>query len=716
VYELLSEPIRKYIRDKRWEALRPIQEAAIKYVLTTNKNYILASRTASGKTEAAFLPVLSRADFKTPGVKVLYISPLIALINDQFQRVEELCFYLDVAVTKWHGEANRTLKDKLIKNPSGVVLITPESLEAMFVNAPQNIRHLFGKLEFIIIDEIHAFAGTNRGLQLRSILSRLKYGMEKPFRVLGLSATIGDFQQVKQMTTEPENTTVLRDKTAKEMTAQFKYFEIDGIDLPQELIEDLYTETKDHKVLAFPNSRGRAEEIAVRLKKTAERKGGSQYYFSHHSSVDKELREYIENFAKRNRRFPFLIACTSTLELGIDIGSVDQVVQVDAPHSIASLVQRTGRSGRADGLKSSLLCYATNPWSLLQSLACLYLYRENFIEPAVSSPTAYDIFLHQLLSTVKQLAGCTLFELQQRLSLLEVFRAIPDETRTMIIRELIAQDLLELLGNELIIGVEGEKIVNSKDFYTVFVATPSYKVVHYDKAIGEIPLLSIIQVDENILLAARIWKVVDIDTKAKKISVVPAKDGRKPKFFGAGGDIHARIWEKMLELLLQKKEIAELNESSMEILRQLRADFEHYPIEELQYDRPLQEKDEGVKWFTFQGSKINRTISFLFALSGVEVAFLDEDSSFSCKTDAAGFHQLIIECLSFFPQIDEHLKNKLAHSQGLIDFSKWGRYLPFELQYALLKEEYYDFDGAKQFLENLKLIGINRAYEIRTHN
>jgi ATP-dependent Lhr-like helicase len=708
VYELLSEPIRKYIRDKRWEALRPIQEAAIKYVLTTEKNYILASRTASGKTEAAFLPVLTRANFRSPGVKVLYISPLIALINDQFQRVEELCSYLDVPVTKWHGEANRTLKEKLIKNPSGVVLITPESLEAMFVNAPQNVKHLFGRLEFVIIDEIHAFAGTNRGLQLRSILSRLKYGMEKPFRVLGLSATIGDFQQVKQMTTDPENTTVLRDKTAKEMTAQFKYFEIDGIDLPQELIEDVYMETKDHKVLAFPNSRGRAEEVAVRLKKTAERQGGTSYYFSHHSSVDKELREYIEHFAKENRRYPFLIACTSTLELGIDIGSVDQVVQIDAPHSIASMVQRTGRSGRAEGLQSNLLCYATSPWSLLRSLACLLLYRENFIEPAIASPAAYDILLHQLLSTVKQLAGCMLPELQQRLNALEVFQAIPDQTRTQIVRELIDRDLLELLGNELIIGIEGEKIINSKDFYTVFIATPSYKVVHYDKAIGEIPLLSIIQVDENILLAARIWKVVDIDTKAKKISVLPAKDGRKPKFFGAGGDIHPRIWEKMLEILLQENDILELNEPAMQILRQLRADFRHYTIEDLQYDRPLQEKEEGVKWFTFQGSKINRTIAFLFGLSGGEVPFLDEESSFNCKTDTAGFQRLVAESLAYFPHIEEYLKNKLENNPALIDFSKWGRYLPLQLQYTLLKEEYYDFDGTKQFLENLRLICVNK--------
>ncbi|QJD95704.1 DEAD/DEAH box helicase [Mucilaginibacter robiniae] len=708
MYELLSEPIRRYIRDKRWEALRPIQEAAIKYILSTEKNYILASRTASGKTEAAFLPVLSKVNFRETGVRVLYISPLIALINDQFKRVEELCAYLDVPVTKWHGEANRTLKEKLIKSPSGVVLITPESLEAMFVNAPQHIAHLFGNLEFVIIDEIHAFAGTDRGLQLRAILSRLKFDMKRPFRVVGLSATIGDFQQVKQLTADMENTTVLRDIRAKEMSATFKFFEMDGADLPQELIDDVYMETRQQQVLAFPNSRGRAEELAVRLKKVADRQNGHPYYFSHHSSVNRELREYIEHFVKENRRYPFLIACTSTLELGIDIGSVDRVLQIDAPHSIASLVQRTGRSGRTEGVQSNLLCYATGPWSLLQSLACLQLYREEFIEPAVDSRFAYDILLHQLLSTIKQLAGCTLPALMQRLKAIEVFDDIDEQTRLQIMQFLIDTDMLERLGQELIIGVEGERVVNSKDFYSVFKSEPNYRVVHQDKTIGEIPLLSIIAVDENILLAAKIWKVLDIDQKAKKISVQPTKDGRKPKFFGSGGDLHSRVREKMLELLLQEQTVTELDEAAMEALRQLRDDFSHYQIEDLQYDRPVLIKDGSVTWYSFQGSKINRTLHFLFRLVGTEIDYDDSSSSFVIRGGLAELERLISKAITEVSNIDAHLATCLGQQPDLIDFSKWGIYLPFPLRCTLLKLKYYDFTNALQFLKNQRLVTLQK--------
>ena len=192
-FDLLSEPIRKFIRDKGWEQLRPIQNAAISKILGSDENFILASRTASGKTEAAFLPILSKVNFNDSGVQVLYISPLIALINDQFYRVEELCKNLDVTVTKWHGEANKTLKDRLIKQPTGIVLITPESLEAMFVNKPFNVRQLFSNLKYVVIDEIHSFIGTDRGIQLKSLLSRLQRVNLNSFSIVGLSATIGDY-------------------------------------------------------------------------------------------------------------------------------------------------------------------------------------------------------------------------------------------------------------------------------------------------------------------------------------------------------------------------------------------------------------------------------------------------------------------------------------------------------------------------------------------
>lgn len=518
-FNLLSEPIRKYIRDKGWESLRPIQEAAIQRIMSTENNYVLISRTASGKTEAAFLPILSRTNFKEEGVMVLYISPLIALINDQFRRVEELCEYLDISVTKWHGEASKGQKEKILKNPNGIVLITPESLEAMFVNKPYNVKHLFESLEFVVIDEIHSFLGSDRGIQLQSILSRLQKINKTKFKTLALSATVSDSNQyveLKNFIGDVENTKIIRDITPKPINAVFRYFEGTGAELPLDLLKDLYVQTRNNKSLIFPNARGRVEEVAVKLRKISDKVGGHQNYFSHHSSVDKEVREYVEFFAKNNTYQNFSIACTSTLELGIDIGSVDQVVQIDATHSIASLIQRVGRSGRRDDKASNLFLYATNRWTLLQSVACWLLYEEKYIEPVILNEKPYDILVHQILSTVKGTSGILKKNLISVLQENNAFENISETDIEEIIDFLVEKDLLEKLEFELILGIVGEKIVNNREFYSVFQTEDLFKVSHKGNKIGEMPLTIQVREDENIYLSARIWKIAHVDLKIKK--------------------------------------------------------------------------------------------------------------------------------------------------------------------------------------------------------
>lgn len=697
-FDLLSEPIRKYIRDKGWEQLRPIQTAAISKILSTSDNYILASRTASGKTEAAFLPILSKVDFNETGIQVLYISPLIALINDQFYRIEELCKYLDVTVTKWHGEANKTLKDRIIKQPNGIVLITPESLEAMFVNKPFNVKQLFSNLKYIVIDEIHSFIGTDRGAQLKSILSRLQNVNVKPFSIVGLSATIGDYNEAKKFTGNELHTKVLLDRTAKEINAVFRYFKNGNEELPLELLKDLYIETKDNKVLIFPNSRGRAEEVAVKLKKISDRVKGHSNYFSHHSSVDKEVREYVEYFAKNNNRQNFCISCTSTLELGIDIGTVDEVVQIDATHSISSLIQRVGRSGRKEGESSNLFLYATNQWSLLQSLACWLLYKEGFIEPPQSTAKPYDILLHQALAITKGHSGIRLTDLVKQLKENFTFNQIEVTDIEEILNHLIEIDFLEKLQHEVIIGVEGEKIVNSRDFYSVFKTEENFKVVNAGNTIGEIPFSPQIIEDENILLAAKIWKIKFIDFKSKKIEVIPAKDGKKPMFFGGGAAIHPRIREKMFEILYNTIEYNVLDQPSCDEIETMRKDFSVFNIQNLKTDRPLLTTEKHLQLYTFTGTRINRTIQLLLNIAGIKNTLDDSSGEFDIEVPK---QELLAKWTSLsqpFADIDTHITNLLQTTPTLLDFSKWGLYLPQDFQVKLIKDKYFDIANTEQLL------------------
>ena len=702
--DLLSEPIRKFIRDKGWEQLRPIQTAAITKIITSDDNFILASRTASGKTEAAFLPILSKVNFNDTGVQVLYISPLIALINDQFYRIEELCKNLDVTVTKWHGEANKTLKERLIKQPNGIVLITPESLEAMFVNKPYNVKQLFSNLKYVVIDEIHSFIGTDRGIQLKSILSRLKNINSKSFSIVGLSATIGDYDEAKKFTGDELKTKVLLDRTAKEINAIFRYFKNKNEELPLELLKDLYIETKDNKVLIFHNSRGRAEEVAVKLRKISDRVKGHPNYFSHHSSVDREVREYVEYFAKNNNRQNFCISCTSTLELGIDIGTVDEVVQIDATHSIASLIQRVGRSGRKEGESSNLYLYATNEWSLLQSIACWLLYKEGFIEPPQKNEKPYDILVHQALSITKGHSGIRLIELINQLKENAAFKQIERSEIDEILKHLIEIDFLEKLQLEVIIGVEGEKVVNSRDFYSVFKTEENFKVVSAGNTIGEIPFSPQIIEDENILLSAKIWKIKFVDHKAKKIEVIPTKDGKKPMFFGGGATIHQRIREKMFEVLYSNTDYDFLDQPSCDETEILRKDFSVFNITDLQSDRPLLTAEKHLQLFTFTGTRINRTIQLLLNTAGIKNTLDDSSSSFDIEVPK---QELISKWsyLSFLlTDFDTHISTLLQTNPALLDFSKWGTYLPDNYKIKLVKDRYFDTEQTAQLLRTMKLI------------
>jgi ATP-dependent helicase Lhr and Lhr-like helicase len=707
-FELLSEPIRKYIRDKRWEELRPIQNAAITRILTTDNNYILASRTASGKTEAAFLPILSKVDFNETGVQVLYISPLIALINDQFYRVEELCKYLEVTVTKWHGEANKTQKERLIANPQGIVLITPESLEAMFVNKPFNVKHLFSNLKFVVIDEIHSFIGTDRGTQLKSILSRLQDVNRSKFNVIGLSATIGDYDEAKRFTGNESETKVLLDRTAKEINAKFRYFKSETEELPLELLKDLYLETKDNKALIFPNSRGRVEEVAVKLKKISDRVNGHSNYFSHHSSVHKEVREYVEFFAKNNKRENFAISCTSTLELGIDIGTVDEVIQIDATHSIASLIQRVGRSGRQHDKSSNLFLYATDRWSLLQSLACWELYKEGFIEPPQIVEKPFDILLHQALSITKETSGIKAKDLIKKLKDNFAFDQIEVLEIGEIISYLIKIDFLEKLQNELIIGIEGERVVNSRDFYSVFTTEINFKVANAGNTIGEIPYSPQIKEDENIFLAARIWKITNIDFKSNKIEVIPAKDGKKPKFSGGGTTIHPKIREKMLEILFSQNDFDVLDQLSSDEIEIMRKEFSVFDIQNIQTELPLLVTEKSLELFTFTGTRINRTIKFLLNLAEIKYTFDESSSSFEIELSSQDFMKSWGLMLIPLQKISSHIENLLETTPSILGFSKWGSYLPIKYQVELIKQKYFDFANTEEMLHDLKLIQNNQ--------
>ena len=702
-YDLLSPVIRKYVYDKGWKKLTSIQAAAIQNILNTEFNFILSSKTASGKTEAVLLPTLSNLN-DSNGIKILYISPLIALINDQFERIERLCEYLDIPVTKWHGEASISLKKKLIANPQGILLITPESLEAIFVNKPELMLKLFSNLQYLVVDEIHSFLNTKRGIQLKSIIHRIENKIKRKIRFFGLSATLGDYKLVKDFTGDPDNTKILLDKSQKNVLSEFKYFESPAHVLPLELIVDLYSNVSTKKTLIFPNSRGKVEEISIKLKRLSEQNSGHQNYFAHHSSVSKELRVFAEKFAKETKDKYFSIVCTNTLELGIDIGCVDLICQINSTYSVSSLAQRFGRSGRGEDLISHLLLYATDEWHLLQATACFELYKDSVIEPLEPIRYPIDIMLHQIFSILKETNGITKSNLIHELVNNYAFRKINEADIKLLIDNMISEDYIELVGGELILGLKAEKFFIKGEFYAVFETDKNFSVYHKEKLIGELQQIDDSMIDSNVYLAAKIWKIKEIDYTKMKVFVDQAFDGKEPIYVSSLPDVSHIIREKMLHILCSKETYDYMDENSLDTMNGMRKFFSFFNLTDLSIDRPLFIKDGLLYFYTFSSSKINRTLQFFSKLTGDNFGLTEITSCLISNGKSEMFSKSLAKFLGLYNELDSHFDNFLKDNTKFFEgMKKWEELLPLPLKKKIWLMNYLDLEGTKNYLSKVKI-------------
>ncbi|MGZ4134487.1 MAG: DEAD/DEAH box helicase, partial [Tumebacillaceae bacterium] len=510
-FQLLSPTIQKKIWEMEWRRFTPIQEAAIPVILG-KRHALLMAGTASGKTEAAFLPVLSALEQAgqvgkgLDGCKVLYLSPLRALINDQFERVERLTDTIDIPLIKWHSDVSRSKKMAWLDNPRGILQITPESLEAMLVNQTDKIATLLQNVSFIIIDELHAFLEGDRGLQVQSLLARMRRYMRQDPTMIGLSATIGapEVAQAFLCPQAPESVDVINPGDGKrQIFLQVEFFAKENATLPSALVRDVYDLTKDKKTIIFCNSRGQVEEMTHKLNETGRGLGGPAYkprYFPHHSSIDKGEREWVEGEMK-TANTPLSVVCTNTLELGIDVGSLDLVVQVDATHSVSSLKQRLGRSGRREGTDSYLMMYATEEEDLVQAVAVTELLFDKWIEPPAPRRQVYDLLFHQVLSLCTERHGVNINDLLQEIADNAAFAALISVRVRELIEWMLEADWLEVVEGKCILGVEGEKLVRSRDFYAVFQSPKLFKVMHGTRLVGTIEQNPLVLVGEALLLA-----------------------------------------------------------------------------------------------------------------------------------------------------------------------------------------------------------------------
>lgn len=644
-FYLLDEKVRRWVWDQGWSNLRDAQEQAIPPILAGDTDVIIAAATATGKTEAAFLPIFSRLlKEEAQDACVVYLSPLKALINDQFLRMEQLCERLDIPVYPWHGDISGSRKSKFLKKPTGVLLITPESVEALFVNHGTAIPQLFGKLLYIVVDELHSFIGSERGQQLQSLLHRIELAINRKVPRIGLSATIGDMSLAAQYLRpngDSEVEMIVSTATDQELKLLLRgYKTIPPATTPTEDAQEempdgslldignnLFKTLRGSSNLVFANSRNRVEFFADLLRRMCEEQHLPNEFWPHHGSLSKELREDAEAAIKDKIR-PVSIVCTSTLEMGIDIGSVTSIAQVGVPPSVASMRQRLGRSGRRDGDAAILRVYIqeaelseNSPPSdclragLVQTIAMVRLLLEKWYEPPITGGLHLSTMVQQLLSLIAQYGGVTAAQAFHVLCRNGPFPLITQQMFADFLRSLGSQRLIMQASDGLLLhGQLGERIVNHYSFYTAFMAPEEYRLVSGDRTLGTLPIDRPVAENSLLIFGGKRWLVMEVDSAKKVIVLKPAKGGKAPVFGGEAGLIHDRIRKEMFAVYTEDTVPAFLDAQAKELLVEARENFARYGLDK----KAILIHGSNTYFFCWAGDRAMNTLAAILRSKGLK--------------------------------------------------------------------------------------------------
>jgi len=609
-FDRLAEPVQRWIWHQGWETLHEIQERSISAILDHERDVIIAAATAQGKTEAAFLPLVSsvlHASEKT-GFDLVYLSPLKALINDQFERLQDLGERADLPVYPWHGDISLNIKQRARRKPRGILMITPESLEAFFILRGHEVPRVFQGVQAVVIDELHAFLGNERGIHVRSLLTRMEQSTGRRIRRVGLSATLRDMHLVREYLRpeDPKDVDVLEDKASQFwLKAQIRGYlkkgqvsdEKDPDDHDRqthEVVKHLSKTLRGKRNLIFAGSRQNVEFYADALRQYSQKNRWPLEFFPHHASLSKDHRMGLE---ERLKSHPATTAvCTTTLELGIDIGEIESVAQIGPAFSVSSLRQRLGRSGRRKDVPAVLRIYQieTDPGSdshlldrlflgLIQSIAMMELLRQKWCEPPSPQALHLSTLTHQILSVIAEHGGTSASHLYETLCLRGPFLRVTRSLFARLLRQIGSPDVALIeqgADGTLLLGKAGERITEHYSFYAVFQTPEEYRIIADHQQLGTLPISMVLTQDMTIVFSGRRWRILRIHDREKIIEVTSDRVGKPLSFGGEGGLLHDRVVAEMRNVLKGTEVPVYLDAMATELLEDARVTFQRLNLDE----------------------------------------------------------------------------------------------------------------------------------------
>ncbi|MCB9596954.1 MAG: DEAD/DEAH box helicase [Sandaracinaceae bacterium] len=585
----------------RWTAgLRQVQEQTIDSVLDGDNCVVLAP-TAGGKTEAAFFPLLSQmTDEDWRPVSVLYLSPIRALLNNQEGRVAYYAGLLGRRAFKWHGDVGESARVDFLRDPADILLITPESIEAMLMSQKIPTRELFVGLRAVVVDEIHAFADDDRGAHLASLLERISRYSGRDVQRIGLSATVGNPVEIlRWVQGSSERASRVVDPGGERVTPEITIDYVASLDNAAKVIRALHP---GKKRLVFTDSRRETEELGRRLDEL----GVLTYVI--HGSLSVSARTDAERAFAEGQ--DCVIVSTSAMELGIDVGDLDHVLQIDAPSSVASFLQRMGRTGRRAGTVPNCTFLCTKQDRLIQAMALVALYRDGFVEPVSPSRRASHVLAHQILSLAIQHRGIAPKDWWPWLDGATSYDELTAEAREEIVEHMLHEDILTDQEGRLWLGLKGERLYGRANFralYAVFESPRRITVQYANTEVGsvEATFLSVLEESDDLgtfTLGGRAWQVLDIDWRRGRCTVKPAEQGRAPRWSGGARHLGYDLCQAMRRFLCDDLDDASWSTRARAQLDHARA--QHAFLEDT-LDGLVDEGREKITWYNFAGGRAN---------------------------------------------------------------------------------------------------------------
>lgn len=604
-----------------WRTLRPLQEKSIEPVLAGG-HALLVAPTAGGKTEAAIFPLLSRClSEEWSGLSVLYICPLRALLNNLESRLSGYLRLLGRRAALWHGDVGQGARREIQRDPPDLLLTTPESLEVMLVSRGIDHERLFRGLQAVVIDELHAFAGDDRGWHLLSLIERISRVAGRDLQRIGLSATLGNPEALlgwlAGSSPGPRQVVAPEPERAAGAEADVQIDFVGTLDNAAQVLGRLY---RGEKRLVFCDSRSRVEDLAFRLRELS-----VPTHVSHGSLGTEERRRSEQAFAEAR---DCVIVATSTLELGIDVGDLDRVIQIEAPGTVSSFLQRLGRTGRRPESRRNLLFLTTTPESLLRAAAIDLLWSEGFVEPVMPPVLPFHIYAQQILALVHQLAGLPRGAEADWLDRMPGFAALPAGDRKRVLRFLEREGYLHEDSGVLGLGAESDRRFRGKGFLellSVFDTPPLIRILHGRKELGSVDETTFQLAGEEraatvLLLGGRSWRAVHVDWSKREAYVEPIDLPGRSLWLGDGVPLSYELCQAQKRVLLGEGRNEPLTRRARARLDELRADFPWLTPDSTALERLAPTR---TRWWTFAGLKANATLADHLNAKGCPVASRD---------------------------------------------------------------------------------------------